>query len=325
MNRWRAWTIVALMTGGFGMAESPLTAPRSPAEAAQGEVAIRLFAYAPSTLTVPKGTTVTWTNGDDITHTVTVGAPGQKEARFDGASGRQRHRLSPHVRGGRPLPVLLRPPPGDGGRDSRAVTDSRIRTKETRMNRRSWIRATGAALFVALVGITTPALAAHGSKSASDLRTGYNVLLAEHVFLAAAATDAALGGRQAGVRGRRRCARRQLAGSSPSPSASVYGADAEKAFLPLWRKHIGMVVDYTVGVADQGQDQAGQGGRRSHRLHAGLRRLPRFGQPEPAQGRGGRAREASRGDAQERHRPAGGRQSGRGLHARCASPPATCP
>jgi hypothetical protein len=30
---------------------------------------------------------------------------------------------------------------------------------------------------------------------------------------------------------------------------SVYGADAEKAFLPLWRKHIGMVVDYTVGVA----------------------------------------------------------------------------
>src|SRR6476660_5079920 len=30
---------------------------------------------------------------------------------------------------------------------------------------------------------------------------------------------------------------------------SVYGADAEKAFLPLWRKHIGFVVDYTVGMA----------------------------------------------------------------------------
>jgi hypothetical protein len=29
----------------------------------------------------------------------------------------------------------------------------------------------------------------------------------------------------------------------------VYGPDAEKAFLPLWRKHIGMVVDYTVGAA----------------------------------------------------------------------------
>src|SRR5581483_8898661 len=30
---------------------------------------------------------------------------------------------------------------------------------------------------------------------------------------------------------------------------SVYGADAEAAFLPLWRKHIGFVVDYTVGIA----------------------------------------------------------------------------
>jgi hypothetical protein len=28
---------------------------------------------------------------------------------------------------------------------------------------------------------------------------------------------------------------------------SVYGADAEKAFLPLWRKHIGFFVSYTVG------------------------------------------------------------------------------
>ena len=84
MNRWRAWTIAALMTGGLAMAENPLTAPRSPAEAAQGEVAIRLFAYTPSTLTVPKGTTVTWTNGDDIPHTVTAGAPGQKEAHFEG-------------------------------------------------------------------------------------------------------------------------------------------------------------------------------------------------------------------------------------------------
>ena len=30
---------------------------------------------------------------------------------------------------------------------------------------------------------------------------------------------------------------------------SVYGADAERAFLPLWRKHIGFVVDYTTGAA----------------------------------------------------------------------------
>jgi hypothetical protein len=30
---------------------------------------------------------------------------------------------------------------------------------------------------------------------------------------------------------------------------AVYGTDAEKAFLPLWRKHIGFFVDYTQGVA----------------------------------------------------------------------------
>ncbi len=29
----------------------------------------------------------------------------------------------------------------------------------------------------------------------------------------------------------------------------MYGIDAEKAFLPLWRKHIGFVVDYTTGLA----------------------------------------------------------------------------
>jgi plastocyanin len=30
---------------------------------------------------------------------------------------------------------------------------------------------------------------------------------------------------------------------------SVYGPDAEKAFLPLWREHIGFFVDYTTGGA----------------------------------------------------------------------------
>ena len=38
---------------------------------------------------------------------------------------------------------------------------------------------------------------------------------------------------------------------------SVYGQGAADAFLPLWRKHIGWVVDYTVGVATK--DQAKQG------------------------------------------------------------------
>ena len=30
---------------------------------------------------------------------------------------------------------------------------------------------------------------------------------------------------------------------------AVYGKSAEDAFLPLWRKNIGFVVDYTTGLA----------------------------------------------------------------------------
>ena len=90
---------------------------------------------------------------------------------------------------------------------------------------------------------------------AAGLRVGLNALLSEHVYLAAAATNAALGGRDAEFKA--------AAGALDANSVaiakaigSVYGADAEKAFLPLWRKHIGMVVDYTVGKATK--DQAKQ-------------------------------------------------------------------
>ncbi|HEY6199758.1 MAG TPA: hypothetical protein VI231_14190 [Candidatus Binatia bacterium] len=83
---------------------------------------------------------------------------------------------------------------------------------------------------------------------AADLRTGLNILFAEHVSLAASATGAALGGRDAEFK----AAAGALDANSIAISkaiGSVYGADAEAAFLPLWRKHIGFVVDYTVGLA----------------------------------------------------------------------------
>ena len=74
-----------------------------------------------------------------------------------------------------------------------------------------------------------------------ELRTGLNALLSEHVILASAATGAALGGRNAEFEA--------AAGALDANSVdlakaigSVYGEDAEKAFLPLWRKHIGFVV-----------------------------------------------------------------------------------
>jgi hypothetical protein len=83
---------------------------------------------------------------------------------------------------------------------------------------------------------------------AAALRTTLNVALREHAYLAAAATNAALGGRDAEFK----AAAAALDGNSVDIAkaiGSVYGAEAEQAFLPLWRRHIGFFVDYTVGVA----------------------------------------------------------------------------
>jgi len=83
---------------------------------------------------------------------------------------------------------------------------------------------------------------------AADLRVALNHLLAEHVFLAASATGGALGNREAQFK----AAAEQLDANSVALAkaiGSAYGGDAEMAFLPLWRSHIGMVVDYTTGKA----------------------------------------------------------------------------
>ena len=131
-----------------------------------------------------------------------------------------------------------------------------------------WIRITGvAAVAVALTTGCTSAMSGSsgmGSSSmehsktsmngktsatkAADLRAGLNYLLGEHIFLAASATGAALGGRDAEFK----AAAAALDANSVDISkaiGSVYGQGAGDAFLPLWRKHIGFVVDYTVGVA----------------------------------------------------------------------------
>lgn len=96
--------------------------------------------------------------------------------------------------------------------------------------------------------------------SASDLRVSLNTLLGEHIYLASSATGAALGGRSAEFQG--------AAGALDSNSVAIaraigmiYGDDAGTAFLALWRKHIGFVVDYTTGVATKNkakQDKAVQ-------------------------------------------------------------------
>jgi hypothetical protein len=94
--------------------------------------------------------------------------------------------------------------------------------------------------------------------AAADLRVNLNGLLGEHMLIAAVATSHALGGREVPFKG----AVSGLDANSRDIAkaiGSIYGPDAERAFLPLWQKHIGFVVDYTTGVAatDRGkQDKA---------------------------------------------------------------------
>ncbi len=110
----------------------------------------------------------------------------------------------------------------------------------------SRIRAGAAGLAAAVLLASTPAAAQ--SVAASDLRTTLNTALAEHVWLAAAATEAALDGRT----GEFKSAAGALDANSVALSqaiGSVYGQGAGTAFLELWRKHIGWFVDYTTGAA----------------------------------------------------------------------------
>ena len=52
------------------VAGSPTVAANDQPSAANAAVKIDNFVFGPQTITVPVGTTVTWTNSDDIPHTV---------------------------------------------------------------------------------------------------------------------------------------------------------------------------------------------------------------------------------------------------------------
>ena len=105
-----------------------------------------------------------------------------------------------------------------------------------------------AAAFGGLTGLApTPAVAAEMMK-ASDLRVALNQLLSEHAELAAAATNAAIGGRAKEFQ----AAAAALDSNSQDLAkaiGSVYGDAAGEAFLPLWRKHIGFFVEYATAAA----------------------------------------------------------------------------
>jgi hypothetical protein len=105
---------------------------------------------------------------------------------------------------------------------------------------------------------TTSAAKAHAMGPQANLRLALNQLLSEHATLAAAATNAALGNRPKEFE----AAAGALDANSIDISkaiGSVYGDAAGEAFLPLWRKHIGFFVDYTLAKAKgskKGQEKA---------------------------------------------------------------------
>jgi plastocyanin len=69
-------TTLALTVGALMLAAA------SPARAQDG-VTVQFFQFKPSRIEIKAGTRLTWTNQDDITHTVTSRTPEQRDGRFE--------------------------------------------------------------------------------------------------------------------------------------------------------------------------------------------------------------------------------------------------
>jgi plastocyanin len=73
-----ACMVVVLLAASTGIADS------------QAGVTVQLFQFRPGQLAVKPGTRVSFTNQDDIEHTVTSGTPEKRDGRFDARlSGKQ--------------------------------------------------------------------------------------------------------------------------------------------------------------------------------------------------------------------------------------------
>ncbi|HEV8627703.1 MAG TPA: hypothetical protein VG034_24965 [Acidimicrobiia bacterium] len=93
------------------------------------------------------------------------------------------------------------------------------------------------------------------ASKAADLLASLNAGLREHVFLASAATGAALGGR-ADEFAAAKAALDANSDAVTSVITGVYGDEAGKQFSPLWKKHIDFLVDYTNAVVAKDQAKA---------------------------------------------------------------------
>jgi plastocyanin len=74
-------SIAALLVAMQAMRQWALATP--PSNATSAEVKIDNFSFTPATLTVSAGTTVTWTNHDDIPHTVVSDDKSMKSKALD--------------------------------------------------------------------------------------------------------------------------------------------------------------------------------------------------------------------------------------------------
>ena len=139
---------------------------------------------------------------------------------------------------------------------------------------------------------------------AAGLRVTLNNLFSEHVYLAARATSGAIGNRPAEFE----AAAAALDANSVDISKAIglaYGPDAEAAFLPLWRAHIGMIVDYTTGVATKDEMKKQKAVNDLVGYTQDFGGLPERRQREPAEGRRRRAGQEPRPDLQGRRRRPG--------------------
>ena len=78
MKRRRSIGAMLLLVLGLGVVATAWSV-----DGVMADAAVRIFQFQPGTLEVRAGSRVTWTNQDDITHTVTSGRPGSPDGRFD--------------------------------------------------------------------------------------------------------------------------------------------------------------------------------------------------------------------------------------------------
>jgi hypothetical protein len=100
---------------------------------------------------------------------------------------------------------------------------------------------------------TTGSGTTHADTAAANLLTTLDSLLREHVELTATMTDAALGGRTDEYNAAAGAVDANSVELSKAIS-TVYSDDQGTAFLALWRKYIGYIVDYTTAVAKSDKD-----------------------------------------------------------------------